>query len=121
MVPQAECALSLEEVDTAEAAVPHETALRSFFANAPGLIRSVKIIREIQWTAGDARSIVVTSRLTNTGSAPRKAVLQAHPEVRVGEFQDCILEAKLRNGSRLEDAFADHPAGTWWAHELSGG
>jgi len=80
----------------------------------------LRLERTVLVPAGDARSLVVTSRLVNAGATPQKAVLQVHPELRLGEFDDCLLTAKLRDGSRIEDAFAPHQRGTWWSHDLSG-
>ena len=81
----------------------------------------LRLERTVFVPAGAARRIVVTSRLVNAGSTPQKAVLQVHPEFQLGEFDDCALVAKLADGSKLQDAFADHPKGTWWAHDLQGG
>jgi len=78
----------------------------------------LRLERTIFIPAGARRSITITSRLINTGAAPQKAVLQVHPQLRLGEFEDCVLRAKLADGSKLEDVFATHPRGTWWAIDL---
>jgi hypothetical protein len=80
----------------------------------------LRLERTVLVPPGDARQIVVTSRLVNAGAGPQKAVLQVHPELRLGEFEHCALTAKLRDGSRIGDDFASHPRGTWWSHDLSG-
>jgi hypothetical protein len=91
-----------------------EVALTRDVADGLRLERSVFV------PAGARRSITITSRLINTGTAPQKAVLQVHPQLCLGEFEDCALAAKLANGSKLEDVFADHPRGTWWEDDLAG-
>ena len=80
----------------------------------------LRLERTISVPAGKERRIAVTSRLVNAGDEPRKAVLQVHPELRVGDFEDCALWAKLKDGSVVEDPFAPHPAGRWWALDLQG-
>ena len=80
----------------------------------------LRLERTIFVPAGDARRVVVTSRLINTGSVPRMALLQVHPEVRVGEFENCAFRAKLMDGSWVTDPFADHEPGRWWQHDLAG-
>ncbi|UCH34085.1 MAG: DUF4838 domain-containing protein, partial [Armatimonadota bacterium] len=80
----------------------------------------LRLERTILVAPGDERSVMVTSRLVNAGSAPQRAVLQVHPEVRVGEFEDCRLVATLADGARIDDPFTDHPEGRWWSHDLSG-
>jgi hypothetical protein len=80
----------------------------------------LRLERTVFVPAGDARRVVVTSRLINTGSVPRTALLQVHPEVRVGEFENCVFRAKLMDGSWVKDPFADHEPGRWWQHDLTG-
>ena len=78
----------------------------------------LRLERTILVPAGNERAIVVTSRLVNAGSAPATAILQTHPELRLGEFEDCVFAAKLANGERIDDAFADHPHGRPWGYDL---
>jgi hypothetical protein len=87
---------------------------------ARDLGNGLRLERTVFVPSGDRRHIAVTSRLVNAGSTPQKAILQVHPELRLGDFEDCSLVVTLADGSRIDDAFAKHPKGRWWSHDLDG-